>query len=65
LRRKAEPFELTIHQMRVMPDHVPLFVEGIPTIGVAEIVNRLRCWPANLPARRTTRIDPSIALRHE
>ena len=40
LRRKAEPLELTIHQMQVMPDHVPLFVEGTPTIGVAEMVNR-------------------------
>jgi REP element-mobilizing transposase RayT len=42
LRRKAEPLELTIHQMQVMPDHVPLFVEGIPTIGVAEMVNCLK-----------------------
>jgi putative transposase len=40
LRRKAEPLELTIHQMQVMPDHVPLFVEGIPRIGVAGMVNR-------------------------
>jgi putative transposase len=28
--------------MQVMPDHVPLFVEGIPTIGVAEMVNGLK-----------------------
>ena len=41
-RLKAEPLELTIHQMQVMPDHVPLFVEGIPTICVAEIVNGLK-----------------------
>ena len=40
MRRKAEPLELTIHQMQVMPDHVPLFAEGIPRIGVAEMVNR-------------------------
>jgi putative transposase len=40
LRRKAEPLELTIHEMQVMPDHVPLFMEGTPRIGVAEMVNR-------------------------
>ena len=40
LRRKAEPLELTIHQMQVMPGHFPLFMEGTPTICVAEMVNR-------------------------
>lgn len=39
LRLKAEQLELTIHEMEVMPDHVHLFVEGGPTICVAEIVN--------------------------
>ena len=39
-RRRAEPLELTIHQMQVMPDHVPLFMEGTPRIGVAEMENR-------------------------
>jgi putative transposase len=42
LRLKAEQLELTIHQMQVMPDHVHLFVEGTPTICVAEIVNGLK-----------------------
>lgn len=42
LRRKAEELGLTIHVMEVMPDHVHLFVEGGPTICVAEIVNGLK-----------------------
>jgi putative transposase len=42
LRWKAEQLELTIHEMEVMPDHVHLFVEGGPTICVAEIVNGLK-----------------------
>jgi putative transposase len=42
LRLKAEPLELTIHEMQVMPDHVHLFVEGTPMICVAEIVNGLK-----------------------
>ena len=42
LRQKAEDLKLTIHVMEVMPDHVHLFVEGDPTIRVAEIVNGLK-----------------------
>ncbi len=42
LRQKAEELDLTIHVMEVMPDHVHLFVEGSPTICVAEIVNGLK-----------------------
>ena len=42
LRRKAEELGLIIHEMEVMPDHVHLFVEGDPTICVAEIVNGLK-----------------------
>jgi putative transposase len=42
LRLKAEQLELTIHEMQVMSDHVHLFVEGGPTICVAEIVNGLK-----------------------
>jgi putative transposase len=33
---------MTIHAAEVMPDHVHLFVEADPTLGVAEIVNRLK-----------------------
>lgn len=42
LRQKAEELGLTIHTMEVMPDHVHLFVEGGPTLCVAEIVNGLK-----------------------
>ena len=42
LRKKAKELDLTIHEMEVMPDHVHLFVEGGPTICVAEIVNGLK-----------------------
>ena len=42
LREKASQPGLTIHTMEVMPDHVHLFVEGDPTICVAEIVNGLK-----------------------
>lgn len=33
---------MTIHTLEVMPDHVHVFVEADPTLGVAEIVNRLK-----------------------
>ena len=39
---KGQQLGLTIHVLEVMPDHVHLFVEGIPTICVAEIVNGLK-----------------------
>ena len=42
LREKASQLGLTIHTMEVMLDHVHLFVEGDPTICVAEIVNGLK-----------------------
>jgi putative transposase len=42
LQQKANELGLTIHEMEVMPDHVHLFVEGAPTICVAEIVNGLK-----------------------
>ena len=42
LRQKAKDLGLTIHTMEVMPDHVHLFVEGDPTICVAEIINGLK-----------------------
>ena len=42
LRQKAGELGLTIHELEVMPDHVHLFVEGGPTICVAEIVNGLK-----------------------
>jgi putative transposase len=42
LHRKSTELGLIVHLMEVLPDHVHLFVEGGPTICVAEIVNRLK-----------------------
>jgi putative transposase len=42
LQRKSAELGLTIHVMEVMPDHVHLFMEGPPTVCVAEIVNGLK-----------------------
>lgn len=33
---------MMLHALEVMPDHVHVFVEADPTLGVAEIVNRLK-----------------------
>ena len=38
----AAEYEMTIHAVEVMPDHVHLFVESDPTLCVAEMVNRLK-----------------------
>jgi putative transposase len=38
----AADHDMTIHTLGVMPDHVRRFVEGDPTLGVAEIVNRFK-----------------------
>jgi putative transposase len=38
----AADHDMTIHTLEVMPDHVRLFVEADPTLGVAEIVNRFK-----------------------
>ena len=38
----ASDYELTLHTMEIMPDHVHLFVEAGPTLCVAELVNRLK-----------------------
>ena len=42
LNQKAEEMELTLRLLEVMPDHVHAFVEGPPTLCVAEIVNGLK-----------------------
>jgi putative transposase len=42
LAEKSEELGMTIHALKVMPDHVHLFVESDPTRCVAEIVNRLK-----------------------
>ena len=38
----ASEYDMTFHALDVMPDHVHVFVEADPTLGVAEIVNRLK-----------------------
>lgn len=38
----AGDYDLTLHAMEIMPDHVHLFVESSPMLCVAEIVNRLK-----------------------
>ena len=42
LAEVAEIDGITIHTLEVMPDHVHVFVEADPTMGVAEIANRLK-----------------------
>lgn len=38
----ASEYDMRFHAIDVMPDHVHVFVEADPTLGVAEIVNRLK-----------------------
>ncbi|CAO3459594.1 IS200/IS605 family transposase [Azospirillum largimobile] len=38
----ASEYDMTFHALEVMPDHIHVFVEADPTLGVAEIVNRLK-----------------------
>jgi putative transposase len=47
LAEKARELELTVHLLEVMPDHVHVFLEGPPTLGVAEIVNRLKGYTSH------------------
>lgn len=47
LTEKARELELTVHLVEVMPDHVHVFLEGPPTLGVAEIVNRLKGYTSH------------------
>ena len=44
---KARELELTVHLVEVMPDHAHVFLEGPPTLGVAEIVNRLKGYTSH------------------
>jgi putative transposase len=47
LTEKARELELTVHLVEVMPDHVHVFLEGPPTLGVTEIVNRLKGYTSH------------------
>lgn len=38
----ASDFQMTVHTVEVMPDHVHLFVESDPRWCIAEIVNRFK-----------------------
>ena len=38
----AAKYEMTIHALEVMPDHVHVFVDAGPTMHPAEIVNRFK-----------------------
>lgn len=38
----AAEFEMIVHAVELMPDHVHLFVEANPTLSVAEIVTRFK-----------------------
>lgn len=38
----ASEYGMMLHALDVRPDHVHVFVEADPTLGVAEIVNRLK-----------------------
>lgn len=48
LAEKAAELGMTVHALEVMPDHVHLFVEGDPTLCVAEIVNRLKGYTSRV-----------------
>src|SRR5580704_16680667 len=48
LSEKAAEFDMTIHALEVMPDHVHLFVESDPTRCVAEIVNRFKGFTSRI-----------------
>jgi putative transposase len=42
IRGIADEFEMIVHAMEIMPDHVHLFIESEPRWCVAEIVNRFK-----------------------
>lgn len=42
LNERAIEADCIIHALEVMPDHVHLFVEHTPSLGVSELVNRFK-----------------------
>lgn len=48
LHAKSTELEMTIHALKIMPDHVHLFIEFDPRWGVAEIVNRLKGYTSRI-----------------
>lgn len=39
---QAKKYEITIHALEIMPDHVHVFIEAQPTNCITEIVNRFK-----------------------
>jgi putative transposase len=48
LYEKAAELALNIEAVEVMPDHVHLFLSSDPTMGVAEIVNRMKGYTSRI-----------------
>jgi len=48
LYEKAAERKISIEAVEVMPDHVHLFLSSDPTMGVAEIVNRLKGYTSRI-----------------
>ena len=48
LAEKAAELDMTIHALKIMPDHVHLFIESDPTRCVAEIVNRFKGFTSRI-----------------
>jgi putative transposase len=59
LQAKVKELGITMHTLKVMPDHVHLFLECDPTLCVAEIVNPLK----GFPSRRLREEFPSLRSR--
>jgi putative transposase len=48
LVEKCREIEVTLHSYEIMPDHLHLFVEFPPTMGIAELVNRLKGYTSRI-----------------
>ena len=48
LYEKATERGMSIESIEIMPDHVHLFISSDPTMGVAEIVNRLKGYTSRI-----------------
>ena len=59
LREKSEELGFTVQALEIMPDHVHLFLEHDPRMGIAEIINRLKGYTS-----KTMRTEfPSLCSR--
>lgn len=48
LRQKADEFDMQIHVLEIMSDHVHLFLESDPTWAIAGITNALKGYTSRL-----------------